>query len=71
MGEPLRPFAFPEVLHFRPKWWWDPVPDWLLTHLDKTLVRELAIAQIEFQKTVLDAQLKAVDRTLGVLSKMK
>jgi hypothetical protein len=53
---------------FRHRWWWDPVPDWLITRLDDRVIREVAITQIQLQRTVLEAQLKAADQVLGILS---
>lgn len=60
-----------EVLHFHPKIWWDPVPPWVWDILDKNVQRELTVIQLEFQKAALDAQAKAIDRTIGAISKSR
>jgi hypothetical protein len=66
--EPPNLGSLHESLIFRHRWWWDPVPDWLITRLDDRLIREVAITQIQLQRTVLEAQLKATDQVLGILS---
>jgi hypothetical protein len=70
MPDPTR-FPIQDVLRFHPRWWWDPVPDWFLEHIDKGALRDLAVTQIQLQKVVLDAQLKAVDKALSILGKVK
>jgi len=66
--ESLNPGSLHESLVFRHRWWWDPVPDWLITRLDDRLIREVAVTQIQLQRTVLEAQLKATEQVLGLLS---
>ena len=60
-----------DSLIFRHRWWWDPVPDWLVRHLDVAVIREVAITQIQVQRTVLEAQLKATDQVLDILAKRR
>jgi len=48
------------MLRFNPKWWWDPVPEWVIDKLDEGRLLELARVHIEAQQAVLSAQLKAV-----------
>jgi hypothetical protein len=62
-------YALADSLIFRHRWWWDPVPDWLIKEIDRNALRELGIAQIQLQRAVIEAQLKAVDQTLAILSK--
>jgi hypothetical protein len=57
----------PEALQFRPRWWWDPVPDWLFPYLDKEVVIEIAKIQLEFQQVVLAKQLEMMDRSLKLI----
>jgi hypothetical protein len=68
-AETLNPGALHESLIFRHRWWWDPVPDWFISRLDDRVLKEVAISQIQLQRTVLEAQLKAADQVLGILSK--
>ena len=58
-----------EHFAFRPRWWWDPVPDWFVQAIDKPVLKEIAVTQIQLQKTVLEAQLKATEQVLGILGK--
>jgi hypothetical protein len=60
-----------EVLQFRPRWWWDPVPWWFFEHLRPESVRELAAIQLEFDRTVVEAQLRTIDKTMEVIRQMK
>jgi len=60
-----------ETFQFRPRWWWDPVPDWVLDHLTPDVIRELGALQIEAQKTVLKAQLDALEKSHAVLNRKK
>ena len=59
MSEPLE---IAEQLRFRPKWWWDPVPDWVVQHIDRAVLFEITVIQMEVQKTILQAQLDATGR---------
>lgn len=60
-------FELHELLRLHPKLWWDPVPWWYLEHIDKGILRDIAVVQIETQRAVLDAQMKGLDRTLSAL----
>jgi hypothetical protein len=62
---------FPEVLRFRPRWWWDPVPDYLLRLLDKEAVIEIAKIQLEFQQVVLAKQLELTERVGRVIAETR
>ncbi len=57
----------PEALHFRPRWWWDPVPEWLFRYLDKEVVVEIAKLQLEFQQAVLAKQLEMTEKALNLI----
>lgn len=62
-------FDLPEALQFRPRWWWDPVPEWIFRHLEREELLELAVVQVEFQRGLLDLQVKAADRALELLQR--
>lgn len=49
-----------EVFRFRPFPHWDPVPDWVLTHLDRAVLTKIAAVQIRFERSVLEQQAKAL-----------
>ena len=61
-----RPELF-EAFQFRPRWWWDPVPDWIIGQLERDQITELATVQLELQRSFLELQVKAVDRSLQIL----
>lgn len=60
-----------ETFHFRPRWWWDPVPPWVFKDLDPRIVIDLAQVQLDVQEAVLKAQLDAIGRTREVLQQVK
>jgi hypothetical protein len=64
-----RPFELQEALRFRPKIWWDPVPDWLFQHLDREVLFELARVSLRLQREVLEIQVRGVDEITQVLEK--
>jgi hypothetical protein len=61
----------PEALQlpYRIPIYWDPVPPWVLQVLDKGILQELAIVQIETQRAALELQMKSIDRTLKILQR--
>ena len=65
------PLQLQEQLFFRPKWWWDPVPDWFIEHISPTVIRELALVQMESQRAVLEIQMKSLDKSISIINKMK
>lgn len=62
---------FSEMLQFRPRWWWDPIPPWLFKDLDPRVVVELVQVQLDVQEAVLKAQIEAIGRTREVLQQVK
>jgi hypothetical protein len=56
-----------DVLAFRPRWWWDPVPEWVIQHLDRAVILRLALTQLEFEQTVLESQAKANSRVMEIV----
>jgi len=71
MARSSTPDALPEILQFNPRWWWDPVPWWLIKELDRTVLTELATEQLRLQKEVLGAQIKSIDASLAILAKQR
>jgi len=72
-----RLLQLPESLMFRPKFLCDP-PPWVMEHLEVDILRELVINEVEMHKEilaaqirVLEAQIKASDRTLEILSQRR
>lgn len=63
------PAPIAEALQFRPRWWWDPVPDWVLGHLDSRVIQQLATLQIKTQIEQLKVQQNALEATLQILGK--
>lgn len=61
--------ALEQVLRFNPRWWWDPVPDWILSRLDREGVLAMATTHLDVHKAVLEAQAKAIDATRAILTK--
>lgn len=68
---PIQNERLQEILHFNPRWWWDPVPWWVMEHLRPQVINELAHIQLEFQKQVLQAQIETLDRTIATMGKAK
>ena len=62
-------FELPEALQFRPRWWWDPVPDWIVRHLEREELLELAVIQVELHRGTLELQLKSTERALELLQR--
>jgi hypothetical protein len=60
-----------EVLEFRPRWWWDPIPPWILEELRPELKRELVQIHLELEMGVLEAQMKSIQRSMEVLQRMR
>lgn len=65
------PAPLAETLQFRPRWWWDPVPDWVLNELSANVIRELAKVQLKTQIEQLKVQQGALEATLNILNKAK
>jgi hypothetical protein len=66
-----RPFELQEALRFRPKIWWDPVPDWLFQQLDPEILFSLARISIQLQREMLEVQLRGVDEITKVLDQQR
>jgi hypothetical protein len=71
VGMQERPFELHEALRFRPKIWWDPVPDWLFPHLDRELVIELARVSLQLERNMLEVQLRGMDEISKVLERQR
>ncbi|MCW3473412.1 hypothetical protein [Limobrevibacterium gyesilva] len=71
MRKPEAAQALPEVLQFNPRWWWDPVPWWIIQELDKNVLTQLATIHLQLQKDILAAQTKSIDASMKVLSQQR
>jgi len=60
-----------EALQFRPRWWWDPVPDWVLDSLSAVTIREIALIQMKNQLETMKVQQAGIEEAMGVLRKAK
>jgi hypothetical protein len=60
-----------EVLQFHPRIWWDPVPWWFINYLDKPVLTQIAMVQLELQREMLQVQMKSVEKTLAAISKAR
>ena len=60
-----------QLLSFQPRWWWDPVPPWIVDHLDKQILVELAGIHAQHQVNVLQSQLEAAQRAAEVMQKAR
>lgn len=71
MPQPPRPQQqLPEVLHFHPEWWTDPLPPWLFTaDLDRRVLVELAAVQLEAQAAMLDTRANFARRAMEIVQK--
>ena len=64
--------GLPDNLTFDP--WWrhgDPIPPWLREGLDKAVLQELAVSQLQLQKAVLELQSKHLDQQIQILSRKR
>ena len=68
---PRPPAAVAEALQFRPRWWWEPVPDWVLDHINPAAIREIAVVQLTSQLETLRVQEKALEASIAILRKQK
>jgi hypothetical protein len=48
---------------------WDPVPDWLIERLDKRVLTQLYIKDLELQQTLLGAQLATLQAKTEILTR--
>lgn len=71
MAERPFPFELQEALRFRPKIWWDPVPDWIFTHLDREVLLDLARVSVRLQRDMLEVQMRGIDEITNVLDKQR
>lgn len=63
----LAPLA--EAFRFRPFPHWDPVPDWVLTHIDPGVLRKIAVIQIRTEIVALEQQAKALAEVEKLLAR--
>jgi hypothetical protein len=54
-------------LEFRHRWIYDPIPPWILSIVDKQVLVQLAGIQLDLQRSIMQAQIKALDATEAAL----
>ena len=57
-----------DLLQFRPKWWWDPIPPFLENISDR-LGLDLTRIQLQKRQAMLQAELEAISQTLKAIEK--
>jgi len=67
MDERLATPELAEAFQFRPRWWWDPVPDFLRDRLDIKVIQELSVIQLEKRMRMLEIEQIAVKETISAL----
>lgn len=60
-----------QAFQWRPGPIWDPVPDWLISRLDKIAVIDLARIQLDLGINVLKAQMDAAKKVQEVIGRIK
>ena len=58
-----------DALRFNPRWWWDPVPDWIATQLDPGVLKQIATISIQFERNMLEQQMKALDQVQQLIGR--
>ena len=61
----------PQLLRFRPWPQGDPVAPWLVDILDKVQLAHIAAVELEMNKTILEAQLKANAQMMDIVRGVK
>ncbi|MEN8144222.1 MAG: hypothetical protein ABFS14_04660 [Gemmatimonadota bacterium] len=61
---------YEQLLAWRPKIWWDPVPDWFRDHLTVEIATSLARVQLEKHHGILEIEQRAVKQTMEILGKL-
>jgi hypothetical protein len=71
MPESIDTQGLARAFQWRPGPIWDPVPDWIITYLDKSAVIKLAQIQLELGMNVLKAQVEATQKVQEVIGRSK
>ena len=71
MPESLETAGLAQAFRWRPGPIWDPVPDWLISRLDKSAVIDLARIQLDLGINVLKAQMDAAKKVQEVIGRTK
>ncbi len=66
--EPKLDIELADILNFRPKWWWDPIPPFL-DNISDRLGLDLTRIQLRKRQAMLQAELDAISQTLDALGK--
>lgn len=71
MAESLDIPGLARAFQWRPGPIWDPVPDWLISRLDKSAVIDLARIQLDLGINVLKAQVDAAKKVQELMGRTK
>jgi len=63
--------ALSQSLKFRPWPQGDPAAPWLIDILDRVQIARLASVELELNKTILEAQLKAIAHVMEIVKTIK
>jgi hypothetical protein len=70
MPNPKEFAGLPEILSYIPPWRkGDPGPDWpwIIQEVDPEIRVQLVVSQLEYEKEVVAAQARAIDRNIAIL----
>jgi hypothetical protein len=60
-----------ETLQWNPKWHWDPVPWWFIDRLDRPVLKNIAVIQLELQRDILARQVEAIEQVMNTIGKAR
>ena len=60
-----------DLLKLKIDWVKDEVPPWLLTALDKGILRDLALVSLERSRASLELDMRALDKAMDIIRKAK
>jgi hypothetical protein len=68
VSRPGQQFEIADILRFKPEWWWDPVPEWVLTRLDDRALLRVSSMVLEQRAQMLEGQLQLIKQVNEVIS---
>ena len=65
-------FELHDLMRFNPEHFTDPVPPWwVFGILDKVVIRDLAVVNLERTRALQEINMRAIEGTLAILKKAK